>query len=81
MPNGTLCGKAVVEMLLAEENGTRTEITAQNLISSGDLPRAYMITQERMDRARTLDSVRMQDEQGMAGDRWGVSLGKPVRLV
>lgn len=77
MPNGTLCGKAVVEMLLAEESG---EDVAEKLIQSGDLPKAYVITRERMERAERLDEVQVQDVKGGVGGRWRASAGG-MRLV
>lgn len=64
MPNGTLCGKAVVEMLLGEESG---DDVAQALVQSGDLPKAYVITSERMERAHRLEEVQVQ---GAVKGRW-----------
>ena len=81
MPNGTLCGKAVVEMLLGEESGIEANVVAERLIESGDLPRAYLITKERMERAHQLDEVKVQDEKGYLGDRWRASPEEPMRLV
>lgn len=68
MPNGTLCGKAVVDMLLAAEQGVSTLETQRRLVAEGDLPRAYLITEDRIARARALPSVREQDEIGMVGN-------------
>lgn len=62
MPNGTLCGKAVVEMLLGEESQAPYEYVAERLVKTGQLPAAYVITPERMERAKGLESVRRQDE-------------------
>lgn len=71
MPNGTLCGKALVEMLLGEESG---DDVAQALVQTGDLPQAYVITRERMERAHRLEEVHVQ---GAARGRWRAS----ARLV
>ncbi len=80
MPNGTLCGKAVVEMLLGEESGAPHDYVAEKLVRTGNLPQAYVITEERMERAMKLDEVRVQDEKGIDGTRWE-GTGKEARLV
>jgi len=80
MPNGTLCGKAVVEMLLGEESGEAAKAVAESLVQSGDLPNAYVITKERMERAQRLDEVQVQDAKGGVGGRWRASRGG-ARLV
>lgn len=68
MPNGTLCGKAVVDMLLAAERGVSTHETQRRLVAESGLPRAYFISKDRIDRARALPSVKEQDEIGMVGN-------------
>lgn len=64
MPNATLCGKGVVEMVLAEEQqGTSSyEGVCESLVASGDLPRSYLITAERVRAASELLSVAEQEE-------------------
>ncbi len=69
MPNATLCGKAVVEMLLAQESGVAVDEAQKVLIADGSIPRAYVITQERIERCKTIDSVEVQDETGVVGIR------------
>lgn len=82
MPNATLCAKALVQMLLSQtpspkptstlpfpfRQNTLTEIQT-SLVTSGDLPQAYLISEERMERCGKLESVRVQDEKGIVG--WG----------
>ena len=80
MPNGTLCGKAVVEMLLGEESDVPVEYVAERLVRTGNLPQAYVITKERMERAKMLDEVKVQDEKVMLGNQWHGSQ-ESVRLV
>ena len=80
MPNGTLCGKAVVDMLLGEESGQAAEVVAESLVGSGDLPKAYVFTKERMKRAERLHEVQMQEEKGAVRGRWRASRGG-MRLV
>lgn len=69
MPNATLCGKAVVEMILAQEHGVAVNEVQTKLVTDGNLPKAYLITQERIERCRDLDSVQVQDQKGIVGIR------------
>ena len=69
MPNGTLCGKAVVEMALAEESGVAINEVQNKLVVDGNLPKAYIITQERIERCKDIDSVQIQDQKGFVGIR------------
>ena len=69
MPNGTLCGKAVVEMALAEESGVAMSEVLNKLVVGGDLPKAYVITRERIERCKDIDSVKVQDQKGVVGIR------------
>ena len=69
MPNGTLCAKAVVEMLLGEESGAPAECVEDRLVTTGSLPQPYLITQERIERCSQLDSVKVQEEKGYKGYR------------
>lgn len=80
MPNGTLCGKAVVELMLAESSGEAVGVVAERLVESGDLPKAYIITKERMEQAERLDEVQVQEEKGAVRGRWRAS-GGGMRLV
>ena len=63
MPNGTLCGKAVVEMVLGEESDAPLEYVTDRLVRTGNLPQAYVISKERMEHCKTLDTVLEQDEK------------------
>lgn len=77
MPNATLCAKAVVEMVLGEEqeavkgngegDGRAYEDCCERLIESGDLPREYCLTEERLRRAGDLRTVEEQDAAGVQG--------------
>lgn len=69
MPNGTLCGKAVVEMALAEESGVAMNEVQNKLVIDGNLPKAYIITRERIERCKDIDSVQVQDQKGFVGIR------------
>ena len=69
MPNATLCGKAVVEMILAQESGVAIHEVRDKLITNGDLPQAYVISQERMERCKHMDSVQVQEQKGIVGIR------------
>ncbi|OCK85250.1 FAD dependent oxidoreductase-like protein [Lepidopterella palustris CBS 459.81] len=68
MPNGTLCGKAVVEMALAEENGEDVAAVQEKMIKNGDMPRNYLISKERIERARALPTVEVADREGTLGN-------------
>ncbi|KAL8835369.1 MAG: hypothetical protein Q9170_003358 [Blastenia crenularia] len=57
MPNATLSGKAVVEMLLEEKSGAPADYTMERLIRTGNLPEVYNITKERMQKAAQMESV------------------------
>jgi hypothetical protein len=65
MPNTTLCGKAVVDMLLGEEAGQDVTTLQTQMVQSGDIPSSYLLTKERIERARTFLTVQQQDEQGV----------------
>lgn len=77
MPNATLCAKALVDMLLTHPHTTLTAVQT-TLVTSGALPHAYLITQERMQRCEGLESVHVQDEKGIVG-RGNGSLERLVR--
>ena len=64
MPNAMLCGKAVVEMMLAQGRGMATPNIQERLVKNGDLPSSYLITEERIDRCKQLDSVEVQEQKG-----------------
>lgn len=63
MPNTTLCGKAVVDMLLGEEAGQELGALQSQMVQSGEIPSSYLLTKERIERARTFLTVQQQDEQ------------------
>ncbi len=68
MPNATLCGKAVAEMLLATDLDLAILDYIQNkLVKDGDLPRAYVVSKERMEQCKGFESVREQDRRA----EWG----------
>jgi glycine/D-amino acid oxidase-like deaminating enzyme len=64
MPNGTLCGKAVVDMMLGEEAG-KDLVEVQKEIVAGGLPKSYVISEERIAKARVWPTVEVQDRDGV----------------
>ncbi|KAL9103454.1 MAG: hypothetical protein Q9163_001517 [Psora crenata] len=78
MPNGTLCAKAVVEMLLSEEGGVPAGYVEERLIETRDLPRSYFITDERIKRCTRFDSVEMQAKKGQRSPNDVVTTMKKV---
>ena len=65
MPNGTLCGKAVVDMMLGEASGEELSALHEQMVKKGDIPKNYILTKERIDRARTFLTVQQQDDSGV----------------
>jgi glycine/D-amino acid oxidase-like deaminating enzyme len=65
MPNGTLCGKAVVDMVLADLEGKPHVDVVENMVKQGDLPRSYVLSKERIEKARGMLTVEQQDEKGL----------------
>lgn len=65
MPNGTLCGKAVVEMVLREEAGEDIVEVQRKMVEEGGMPGSYVITEERVQRARKGLTVEQQEETGV----------------
>ena len=61
MPNGMLCGKAIVEMLLGEESGAPADYVEDKLVRTGNLPQGYLISEERIKRCKEIASVEEQD--------------------
>jgi glycine/D-amino acid oxidase-like deaminating enzyme len=64
MPNGTLCGKAVVDMVLGEQDGREYPEVVESMVKQGDIPKSYLLSQERIERARQMLTVQQQDESG-----------------
>jgi glycine/D-amino acid oxidase-like deaminating enzyme len=65
MPNGTLCGKAVVDMMLGEESGRELSEVHTELVEQGAIPKSYIITEERIAKARLWPTVEVQDREGV----------------
>ena len=65
MPNASLCAKALVSMMLAEEGSIRYEEVCNTLVKDGDLPEIYLLTAQRLNAARNLPSVAEQDAAGL----------------
>jgi glycine/D-amino acid oxidase-like deaminating enzyme len=65
MPNGTLCGKAVVDMVLGESDGKDLTTVHKEMVQRGDIPKSYILTKERIERARQMLTVQQQDAQGV----------------
>ncbi|KAL9087231.1 MAG: hypothetical protein Q9165_006725 [Trypethelium subeluteriae] len=68
MPNGFLCGRAVAEMIVAVE-ADQSIWEAQDAAVKGAcvLPRSYLVTDQRIRRARKLPTVAKADEKGWMG--------------
>ncbi|KAL1862271.1 hypothetical protein Plec18170_001096 [Paecilomyces lecythidis] len=64
MPNATLCGKAIVEMILSEDTqgSLAYEAVCESLVTSKDLPSSYLITKRRLQAAMNLPTVAQQDK-------------------
>ncbi|KAF1988931.1 FAD dependent oxidoreductase [Aulographum hederae CBS 113979] len=75
MPNGTLCGKAVVDMVLAEAEGEDLKALHSRMVEEGDLPQAYLITSQRFEKAKNLPTVAAQDGDEAALDIRSFNLG------
>lgn len=58
MPNGTLCGKAVVDMVLGEMDGKDLTAVHEEMVQKGDMPKSYILTKERIDRSRQMSTLR-----------------------
>lgn len=65
MPNGTLCGKAVVDMMLGEADGANIAELQESMVQRGDIPKSYLITEERLAKARLWPTVAAQDKAGV----------------
>jgi glycine/D-amino acid oxidase-like deaminating enzyme len=65
MPNGTLCGKAIVDMVLGAESGQELDVVQAQMVEKGDIPQSYILTKDRVDRARQMLTVQQQDQQGV----------------
>ncbi|KAF2714472.1 FAD dependent oxidoreductase [Pleomassaria siparia CBS 279.74] len=65
MPNGTLCGKAVVDLVLADEAGDDVLALQEKMVKDGDIPQSYIITKERIAKARLSPTVAVQDREGL----------------
>ena len=52
-------------MLLGEEAGQELSALQAQMVQSGDIPSSYILTKERIERARTFLTVQQQDEQGV----------------
>ncbi|KAK8176409.1 FAD dependent oxidoreductase-like protein [Phyllosticta citribraziliensis] len=68
MPNGTLCGKAVVDLLLAEEAGLSPAAARDKVVHDVGLPRSYLVTDERIQAARALPTVHEAEALGAIGN-------------
>ncbi|KAF4312158.1 FAD dependent oxidoreductase [Botryosphaeria dothidea] len=68
MPNGTLCGKAVVELLLAEQAGVPAADAQKQVVEKVGLPKSYLITEQRLAAVRKLPTVAEADAMGAIGN-------------
>ncbi|KAI5243946.1 FAD dependent oxidoreductase [Aureobasidium subglaciale] len=60
MPNAWLCGKSVATMVIGDDMDAAMEKATDE-----GLPRAYLLNEERIARARKLETVEVQDEDHM----------------
>jgi glycine/D-amino acid oxidase-like deaminating enzyme len=67
MPNATLCAKAAVQIIGEENGGGDGVALALKLVEGGKLPRSYLISKERIEKARKLPDVETQDSIGILG--------------
>lgn len=65
MPNASLCAKALVDMVLADEAKVKYEEICEQLVETRDLPKIYLLTAKRLQDARKLPSVMEQDAAGL----------------
>ncbi|KAF2843223.1 FAD dependent oxidoreductase-like protein [Patellaria atrata CBS 101060] len=65
MPNGTLCGKALANMILTWEEGLDLENTEDLHRAGGEMPRSYLVTTERLKQARNMPTVMESDRLGL----------------
>lgn len=73
MPLATLCAKAVVDMIIEENNGGDYDKFVDKLVQDGRLPRSFAVTKSRIDEASTLLDVETQSNQGLLGFRTNLS--------
>ena len=59
MPNAALCAKAVSGMIVAGNNKDE----GADLADEVDLPPEFVLTEERLERARTCETIAEQDER------------------
>ncbi|CAE7015240.1 hypothetical protein CFE70_002637 [Pyrenophora teres f. teres 0-1] len=64
MPNGTLCGKAVIDMVLGELEGRDLSAVQTAMVEKGHIPSSYILSKERINQARQMLTVQQQDERG-----------------
>ncbi|KAI0741278.1 FAD dependent oxidoreductase [Daedaleopsis nitida] len=68
MPNATLCGKAVVDMLLGVEAGASVADAQEQVVEKMGLPRGYLITEKRLAEAKELPPVAEAVKLGLLGN-------------
>lgn len=69
MPNGTLCAKALIEMVLGNESGAPLDYVEDKLVRTGELPRSYLISEERIERCKQMETVEEQYARDLATRR------------
>ena len=80
MPNASLCAKAVVEMILGERSVAPADYVTERLVRTGNLPQAYVITKERIERAKAMESVQARDEKEYLETR-SRTVAEAIKLV
>jgi glycine/D-amino acid oxidase-like deaminating enzyme len=69
MPNATLCARAVVRLIVADEKGEDVAGVTGAMVEGGEIPECYLLTEDRMAMARSLPIVAVQDAQRGVGLR------------
>ncbi|PVH94875.1 FAD dependent oxidoreductase-like protein [Periconia macrospinosa] len=62
MPNGTLCGKAIAKLVLGHLEGQQLDRIQTEMVEKAELPASYLITDERIVKARSFPIVERQND-------------------
>lgn len=62
MPNGTLCGRAIAKLVLENLDGQELQNVQAEMVEKNELPASYLITNDRIAKARTMPIVERQND-------------------
>ncbi|CAI6341133.1 unnamed protein product [Periconia digitata] len=62
MPNGTLCGRAIAKLVLGNREGKELDEMQAEMVGKAELPASYLITEERIEKARLFPIVERQND-------------------